>query len=121
MNKPVQLKQGYSYYCNFVKFPQDRFTSFSVGVKQQDNTYQNYQIFSFGKHDIKDGDKIKIDKIISVEQSEYNGKQQFKLTCEISLDDFEYANKNNQQEYQASEKVNDKPLLDHANMEDLPF
>ena len=77
----ITINDKWKYKVKFVKFPQDKYTSFSVGVKVKDsNDYVNYQMFALKKYDnLVDGDEVQITKIISTEATEYNGKQQLKV------------------------------------------
>lgn len=80
------LKKNYNYYAKFVRFPQNKYTGFSVGIKDNDNGgYKNYSIFCFEKHDIKDGDKIKFKEFISIDQQTYNGKTKISVAAEIEV------------------------------------
>lgn len=87
-----KIQENYNYFAKFIKFPQDKYTAFSVSFKQEDNSYINYKFFCFEKYDwlSEDNNKIKIDKIISVElgywlnpKTQIN-EPQFSITAEIS-------------------------------------
>lgn len=83
----ISTNEKFSYKVNFVKFPQDRYTSFSIGVKIKDsNSYENYQIFCFKKHEsLQNGDTVRIKEIFSTEAVIYNNKKQLKVTCDIEI------------------------------------
>ena len=85
-----RLQKGFHYYANYVSYPQDKYTAFQVGVKQEDGSYHNYRFFCFDRYDwLQDGTRFKLDDIVSVLQNEYNGKQQFQVTADISMADVE--------------------------------
>lgn len=114
----ITTNDKWKYKVKFVKFPQDKYTSFTVGVKDKDSGgYVNYQMFALKKYDnLIDGDEIQITKIISTEATEYNGKQQLKVTCE-----FDIVNESNQEQvYYNQETSSNKPILDITS-DDLPF
>ena len=81
----LSTNENRSYYVKFVKHPKDIYTAFSIGVKNPNGGYKNYSCFALEKIDVKDGDKIRITKIISVDQEEFNGKPQFKATIEFEV------------------------------------
>ena len=113
----ITINDKWKYKVKFVKFPQEKYTSFSVGVKVKDsNDYVNYQIFALKKYDnLIDGDEIQITKIISTEATEYNGRQQLKVTCEFDV----IKNENAQEDYSADEYT-EKETLDISD-DMLPF
>ena len=87
-----KIQENYNYFAKFIKFPQDKYTAFNVSFKQEDNSYINYKFFCFEKYDwlSENNNKIKIDKIISVElgywlnpKTQIN-EPQFSITAEIS-------------------------------------
>lgn len=120
----ISIDEKWSYYANYVRHPQDKFTTFMVGVKNKDTgLYTNYSIFSFGKHEIEDGDKVQITKIISTELDPFvkkDGTQNIKATVEFKV--IEKGSKQVQQPEQAQTQtqVNNEPALDITNY-DLPF
>lgn len=123
MSKINPLKAGYKYYANFVRYIHDKYTSFSVGIKQQDGSYQNYGFFCFEVYDwLKDGTPFVLDEIISVEQREYKGKPQFQITARISPkyedENLNYAD-NLVDELEEDYNTNE-PTLD-ISADDLPF
>lgn len=86
MSKKIQ--KNYSYFASFVTFPQDKYTSFQVGVKNEDGTYTNYKVFCFEKHEwLVHGTKFKLKDIISVELGDWQGKPQFNITAEIAKEE----------------------------------
>lgn len=128
----------WQYYAKFVKHPKDTYTAFSVGVKdKKTGNWKNYNIFCFDKVDIKDGDKFKFTKVISVDQTEYNNKSQFQITAEIEVtESSEPIASNKEQEpiaqHYYNEVLNDEPIVQDEPIEndepilditadDLPF
>lgn len=114
----ITTNDKWKYKVKFVKFPQDKYTSFSVGVKDKNSgEYVNYQMFALKKYDnLTDGDEIQITKIISTEATEYNGRQQLKVTCE-----FDIVNGSNQEQvYYSQETVSNEPALS-IHDDSLPF
>ena len=114
----ITINDKWKYKVKFVKFPQDKYTSFSIGVKVKDsNDYVNYQMFALKKYDnLVDGDEIQITKIISTEQSEYNGKQQLKVTCE-----FDIVNGSSQEQVYYNQETESKEPILSIQTDDLPF
>lgn len=80
------LKEKFKYKVKFVKHPQDKYTTFNVGVKIKDSTeYMNYRIFVFSVVNVQDGDEISFTKFISVEGKKYNGEVQINVSAEIEI------------------------------------
>lgn len=130
------INKEWSYYANFVRFPQNKYTTFTVGVKdRQTGKWKNYNIFSFGVADLKDGDQVKFTDFISIDQKEYQGKQQFSVTAEfvvlnnsgteesfeaVAEEEFVPISNDEFVPVQEPEVVDDEPLIDISN-DDLPF
>ena len=92
------ISTTYSYKCKYVKHFTTKtgknITSFSIGdkIKTEDNQgkseFINWNVTVWGKMDLVDGQKVRIDKIVNVSCEYYNGRngpvKQFKMTAEAT-------------------------------------
>ena len=71
------MRKGFRYTVKYVEHKDTAkgpITKFSIGDKIKDSTsYQNWKCAMFGGLDIKDGDKIVLEEITSIDSREYNG------------------------------------------------
>ena len=124
------LKKNWFYYAKWVKFPQDKYTTLSVGVKNgSTGGYKNYNVFIFTKVDIKDGDKFKFIDFISIDQKEWKNKTQFQVTAEIEVEQVGATIPPSEEAYSQEDApmiddevayVEDEPVL-NITSDDLPF
>jgi hypothetical protein len=111
------INKKFKYRVKFVKFPQEKYTVCSIGVKDKTTgNYKNYEIFSFGKHDLKDGDEIQILEIESVDINFYNGKEKVVVNAKYIINS---SKEETRQETSHVEEVYE-PVLD-IDTDDLPF
>ena len=85
------ISATYSYQVRYVKNITTRtgknITVFSIGEKimnSEPKEYINWQCTVWGKLDLQDGQKIKIDRIVNVSCEIYAGRKQYKLTLEAT-------------------------------------
>lgn len=80
------ISKGYKYKAKFIKFPQDRFTTFQISTKAKgSNNYTNFNMFCQGKIDIKDDDEIVIKEITGVNHSEYFSQKANKTFLNVTV------------------------------------
>lgn len=84
-----RLQTGFRYKAKYVSHPQEKFTAFQTGVKNKTSgEWVNYRFFLMEYIEIEDGQEFKLDEIVSIEQKEFNGKQQFNVTAKITVGGF---------------------------------
>lgn len=116
------INKKFKYKAKFVKFPKDKYTVCSIGIKDKETgRYKNYEIFSFGKHDLKDGDEIQILEIDSVDINQFkdrqgNEKEKVVITAKYII--HKQGEQIQEDSYQIEEDY--EPVLDITS-DDLPF
>lgn len=92
------ISSTYSYKCKYVRHITTQsgknITTFSIGDKvkmadgQEGSEFINYSVTVWGKLDLQDGQKVRIDKITNVSCEYYRGRnglvKQFKMTAECT-------------------------------------
>lgn len=82
------IKVGKEYFCGFPREVKGNKVVFSIGNKRRDNSGTDYVSVmcenTFNGTLIK-GDKVIIEKISGADTSEYQGKTQLTLFCDVRL------------------------------------
>lgn len=80
------VSAGYKYKAKWIKFPQDKYTTFQISTKdKKTNEYKNFNVFVNAKVDVQDDDEITLDKITGVDHQAYFSQKANKEFLNVTI------------------------------------
>lgn len=80
------ISKGFKYKAKWIKHPQDKYTTFQISTKdKKTQQFKNFNIFSQGKIEMKDGDEVQIVDITGVDHTEFFSQKHGKTFLNVTV------------------------------------